>query len=190
MPEKDFKLIIFDKDWTLTKPASGGKFVQNPKGQVLLPGVQEKVKLLPLKGVHTAIASNQAGVEAGHKTLQEAIHEFRYAYHLTGIHLSLFCIDMDGEAVARIYPPSCEAEAEAAGRAVGDIKSRKPDPGMLLWIIAFYEACFPQSGSLKEWTLFVGDMESDRQAAIAAEVQFAWAKDYLSGRNPVGIRKS
>ncbi|MGL5062947.1 MAG: hypothetical protein ACRC62_23470 [Microcoleus sp.] len=55
------KLIVFDKDGTLTTPASGAIFVQHPHDQVLLPGVAEKLAQLRKDGWLMAIASNQGG---------------------------------------------------------------------------------------------------------------------------------
>jgi histidinol phosphatase-like enzyme len=55
------KLIVFDKDGTLTTPASGGKFVQSPDDQILLPGVAAKLEVLRSDGWKMAIASNQGG---------------------------------------------------------------------------------------------------------------------------------
>jgi histidinol phosphatase-like enzyme len=55
------KLAVFDKDWTLVKPKSGGTFVQAPEDQELLPGVAEKLEELRSDGWCLAIASNQGG---------------------------------------------------------------------------------------------------------------------------------
>jgi histidinol phosphatase-like enzyme len=55
------KLIIFDKDGTLTEPISGGTFVQHPQDQRLRPGVAGKLEQLRSDGVMLAIASNQGG---------------------------------------------------------------------------------------------------------------------------------
>jgi hypothetical protein len=55
------KLIIFDKDGTLTQPISGGAFVQHPEDQQLRPGVAQKLEQLRAEGVAMAIASNQGG---------------------------------------------------------------------------------------------------------------------------------
>lgn len=55
------KLIILDKDGTLTTPKSGKKFVQHPEDQVLLPGVLDALKWHDSQGHILAIASNQGG---------------------------------------------------------------------------------------------------------------------------------
>jgi histidinol phosphatase-like enzyme len=55
------KLIIFDKDGTLTQPISGSTFVQHPHDQQLRPGVAQKLEQLRAEGVAMAISSNQGG---------------------------------------------------------------------------------------------------------------------------------
>ena len=55
------KLIVFDKDGTLTEPISGNTFVQYPEDQRLRPGVARKLAQLRSEGAMMAIASNQGG---------------------------------------------------------------------------------------------------------------------------------
>jgi D-glycero-D-manno-heptose 1,7-bisphosphate phosphatase len=55
------KLIVFDKDGTLTEPISGNTFVQHPEDQRLRPGVARKLAQLRSEGAMMAIASNQGG---------------------------------------------------------------------------------------------------------------------------------
>jgi D-glycero-D-manno-heptose 1,7-bisphosphate phosphatase len=55
------KLVVFDKDGTLTEPISGQTFVQSPQDQRLRPGVSEKLDQMRSEGWMMAIASNQGG---------------------------------------------------------------------------------------------------------------------------------
>lgn len=55
------KLAVFDKDWTLVKPKSGGTFTRSPDDQELLSGVREKLEQMRSEGWCLAIASNQGG---------------------------------------------------------------------------------------------------------------------------------
>lgn len=57
------KLIIFDKDGTLTRPRSGAKFPQHPEDQELYPGVKDAIDRLRVEGWSMAIASNQGGCD-------------------------------------------------------------------------------------------------------------------------------
>lgn len=54
---------------------------------------------------------------------------------------------------------------------------RKPAPGMLTFAIHL-------SGVTSADTLFVGDMDDDKQAAEAAGVAFAWANDFFAEEHP------
>ena len=88
------KLCIFDKDGTLTTTKSGETFVQHPEDQILLPGVVEGITAMAADGWLFAIASNQGGVAAGYKSLDDAIREIRYCLSLLPqIELGLFCPD-------------------------------------------------------------------------------------------------
>ena len=82
------KLLVLDKDGTLTRTKSGHTFVQHPEDQVLIDGVVEAIAAYTADGWTMAIASNQGGVAAGHKTLEEAIAEMQYAMELTGINIA------------------------------------------------------------------------------------------------------
>lgn len=72
------KLLILDKDGTLTKTISGEKFVQHPEDQKIIPGASKAVNYAKQQGYKIAIASNQGGVKAGFKTIEEALQEFIY----------------------------------------------------------------------------------------------------------------
>lgn len=66
------KLIVFDKDGTLTEPISGQTFVRHPQDQKLRPGVAEKLQQLREECWLMAIASNQGGC-AEFEVLAESI---------------------------------------------------------------------------------------------------------------------
>ena len=54
---------------------------------------------------------------------------------------------------------------------------RKPEPGMLWWLMGHH-------GRLPDEVLFVGDMESDRQAADRAGCRFASAGEFFRWTTP------
>ena len=54
---------------------------------------------------------------------------------------------------------------------------RKPRPGLLLKAMAFW-------GVGPHETLYVGDMDVDEQAALAAGVRFAWAWNFFGWAAP------
>ena len=166
------KMIIFDIDGTLTeikpevlarKPrmVSPNKFgEQQPKQRVVA-----KLAALQDEGIDIALATNRGGVAWGFTTLEEAEALAREAAELCGI------------PEARVYV--CPYHAKARGPRVVreyavDHDCRKPNPGMLL-------EAMEDAGVLSEETLFVGDFETDQQAAENAGVRFYWAEDFFEG---------
>ena len=162
----NFKLIIFDKDKTLVKPKSRGRFVNFPKDQILLKGVDKKVQRLREDGVLMAIATNQGGVSAGHKSLGSAKAELSYVMKLTQIEYGILCPDMGGRRACALTP---DGEEKLSG---GDASWRKPGAGMVLW-------CLAKLGAEPGETLFVGDRPADQQAAHSAGCEFRWAKNFF-----------
>jgi D-glycero-D-manno-heptose 1,7-bisphosphate phosphatase len=122
------KLLVLDKDGTLTRTKSGHTFVQHPEDQVLIDGVAEAIAAYTADGWTMAIASNQGGVAAGHKTLEQAIAEMQYAIKLTGICIGMFCPD-DGQSAYLVdFLSSCKY-SDAYPKYIGTF--RKPQGGML-----------------------------------------------------------
>ena len=174
----DKKLIIFDKDGTLTTPKSDNTFVQSPDDQKMLPGVAEALGVLIAANKMIAIASNQGGVAAGFKSIDEAWEEMEFALELCNIGRGVFCPDMEGETIhqSRINPLSNEAQRVQRGRSNAECEGlgsfRKPGPGMLNWLIACERVDLGK-------VLFIGDRPEDEQAAAAAKVDFLWADEWL-----------
>jgi D-glycero-D-manno-heptose 1,7-bisphosphate phosphatase len=107
-------------------------------------------------GILIGIASNQAGVSLGYLT------EYA-AYQLLK---DLFITITDRwpiHGLLQVCPHPVN----------GGCDCRKPAPGMLLKIMRVAQVS-------PDRTLYVGDMESDEQAAKAAGVDFQWAKDFFS----------
>ena len=182
------KLAIFDKDGTLTTPASGAKFVQTPEDQVLIPGVADLLSVMSSDGWQFAIASNQGGIEAGHKSMADAIEEMRIALELTGIPVAYFCpaapgsdghYCMEVHDNGRFYHKLWDGQSLAAAFGDSDALAltrmgfRKPNPGMLLMACTRF-TFRPQQ------ILFVGDRPEDQQAAAAVNFDFMWTSDCLA----------
>ncbi len=167
----DYKLAIFDIDGTITeiKPEVKEK---NPKAYTpnTLGEQQAKAKVvefleeLQANEVGIALATNRGGVAWGYNTLEEAYAMAEEAAELCGI---------EGAAV---YVCPYHAKAvnfyKADPRYAMDNDCRKPNPGMLL-------QAMEDAGVEPEETIFVGDMETDMQAAENAGVAFYWAKDFF-----------
>ena len=156
-------LIIFDADGTLRRCTVPGQVCPNDDGQwELLPGVKEKLSDIiwgdPGKGrVAFGIASNQAGIFRGYLTPDTA-------YRLLADTAQAALGFRPVEGAIRFCPH---------GKSEG-CRCRKPGSLMLEELMAFWEVN-------PEDTLFVGDMESDRQAAANAGCDFSWAREFFSG---------
>jgi D-glycero-D-manno-heptose 1,7-bisphosphate phosphatase len=178
----DMKLLVLDKDGTLIRPRSGQRFVQHPQDQELLPGVAEAIAQYAVKGWKMAIASNQGGVAAGHKTLKEATVEMAYCLALLPqIEFGFFCPDLKGKECWRIQQQQPEGlkyktyEATRADTSQVVGLCRKPNPGMIFLAQQAYRFTIEQQLSQ---TLMVGDRPEDEQAAQAAGVDFLWAENW------------
>jgi D-glycero-D-manno-heptose 1,7-bisphosphate phosphatase len=152
-------LIIFDKDNTIVAgfAVGAGRPANTIDEQKLLPGVADKCAELLAEHHELAIASNQGGVAYGFISLDEAEALVAHAAELIGAWLYTFCP----------HHPQGKLTEWAV-----ECVCRKPRPGMLIQLM--------QRADVDESdVLMIGDQESDRQAAQAAGVRFAWAKDFF-----------
>lgn len=167
------ELFIFDKDGTLTETVSRQTFVQHPKDQKLILGVEERVKNLINNGVEIAIASNQGGVAARHKTLQDAIEEMQYCLSLLPEEVSTayFCPDFEGKECYLVNRFGAVINCSVKENNVLYGTFRKPNPGMLnLARLTF--------GKTIGETIMIGDRKEDETAAYQAGIKFLDAKEW------------
>lgn len=167
------KLAILDKDGTLTETVSGATFVQSPTDQKLIAGVQEAIAKLASQGYTLAIASNQGGVAAGHKTLEDAIAEMRYAMQLTEINLAAIAHTYENQGYGECVLIKPESHEELTH---GLFKFRKPDMGMIDLLCTEVTNTTLWRGQIKP--IFIGDRPEDEQAAHNAQIPFIHAKDW------------
>ncbi len=156
--DSKYKLVIFDADGTLRRCTVANQPCPNKEGEwELIAGVKEHLATIPWKerGIRIGIASNQAGIAAGFmdaETAKDLLDEmFEAAFGFAPrVDLLLFCEH------APTTPCNC----------------RKPKPGMI--------DCIRFEGrASRQRTLFVGDLESDEQAARNAGVDFQWAWEFF-----------
>lgn len=150
-------LIIFDKDGTLVQNPAPGRPANTLDEQVLFPDVVAKCIQLRGEGHTLAIATNQGGVAFGHFDHHTAVSLLKSVAETIGADLYAICATHPRATVKR---------------AKRDSRFRKPNPGMLQYLM-------DALGFLPDETLYVGDMESDRQTAQAAGVKFAWAWEFF-----------
>jgi D-glycero-D-manno-heptose 1,7-bisphosphate phosphatase len=182
------KLLILDKDGTLVQPVSGEKFVQHPHDQKFIPGVSEAIARYVADGWKVAIASNQAGVAAGYKTLKDAIAEMEYCLALTlgKIKHGFLCPDMEGKQCYRVisdedYTWHCDRKA-LHNRIIPVLYNldsyRKPGYGMLQEAASNFGMMNWKGFRDPSSILFVGDRPEDEQAALNAGVRFMWVSEW------------
>ncbi len=158
----DYACVIFDVDWTLTKPKTGGTFRESADDWQWLPGRREKLAEIQAEGIPTAYATNQGGVGFPWSKYSQAdlFIELIEFGNQGNFDTGRICYSIPNEkALPAYYHPNDPR--------------RKPNPGMLLEIMEEL-GVFPQE------TLMVGDRPEDQQAAEAAGCAFQWADEFFS----------
>lgn len=172
------KLLLLDKDGTLISPKSGAKFVSDPWDQAPLPGASETLQKYAANGWEMVVCSNQGGVAAGHKTLDNCILEMKFCLQLFAeIKEAYFCPDFEGNECWRLWGDCGEDSRILYGKNSWETtdlqiegKFRKPNPGILMLAAHFYNF---------EEIVYVGDRPEDEGAAIAGKIPFQWAADFF-----------
>lgn len=172
------KLLVLDKDGTLTRTKSGHTFVQHPEDQVLIDVVTDAIAAYAADGWTMSIASNQGGVAAGFKSLDDAIAEMRYCLNLvnenyTMIGYGLFCPDSVGNDCWIVDQTRGKGQSLEEYDCFKKLKGtfRKPNSGMLDFWSDKYKFC--------DKKLMIGDRDEDRGAATRAGFEFMHVSDWL-----------
>lgn len=168
------KLLLLDLDNTIREPKSGAKFINKPDDQKLIDGVEDAIahyKDWTIVGI-----TNQGGVAAGHKSLEDAIAEQQYTLELLfQMVCILFCPDYEGKdcwVIQRDY-----REPFVISK-LGE-NFRKPGDGMLKYAKHWaWNYCGGYATDPIEDILMVGDRPEDEQAALAASIPFMWAEEW------------
>lgn len=114
-----------------------------------LPGRVERLRELVDAGHQVAIATNQTGVAYGFQTEEQVLAKLTAVEELLEVHVHT-------EVCMDPAPGLC----------------RKPAPCML-------SAAMRDAGVPKWETIFIGDMETDQQAAVNAGTAFQWSYDFF-----------
>jgi len=162
------KIIFFDLDGTLRQTKSGQTFINKPEDQQAIKGTQEALAYYQEKGFLLIGITNQGGVAAGHKSLQNAIEEQRITLQLFPELSEIFFCPNWGESCYQMSHDNVPLEFGAPISGNGSkISCRKPGHGMIL------TAARPLAELKDCW--MIGDRPEDQQCAEAAEVKFVWA---------------
>lgn len=154
-------LVILDKDGTLVGPLEGPP-ASSTWQQQPLDGVVQKLTALRAQGHALAIATNQGGVAWGFISRSQAYRLAHDAAEKVG--------GVDAVAVC-CYHPGAVARNPASPYAKASPR-RKPAPGMILDLMR-------RLGYGPADTIYVGDYDTDRQAAETAGVRFIWAQEFF-----------
>lgn len=157
---------------------SGATFISIPHDQELIPGVKEAITRYPN---HLLIGiTNQGGVAAGKKSLEDAIEEQKYTIKLVPrLYYIYFCPDFEGKQCYRVVDVDGVIRCAAINFEYGDDLQqwqglcRKPNHGMIEIAIAEHSLKVNRQESL-----FVGDRPEDQAAALAANIPFMWANQW------------
>jgi histidinol-phosphate phosphatase family protein len=137
-------VVVFDRDGTLIEDAGQHN---NPEGLVFLPGVIEALKVLNSLNYGIAVASNQSGLESEKFSLEKLMRfndSLKEALSLNGA----------GEIHLIAICPHL---------GTSNCTCRKPKPGLLQEI---------EKSGIGEICLFVGNSDSDRQAADSHCIEY------------------
>jgi histidinol-phosphate phosphatase family protein len=155
---KTARLLFLDRDGTLNRSV-GNRPPNRPDEVHLLPRVSAKLHRYAALGWHLVIVTNQGGVAFGYQTEKQA-----WATHQAV--LDALPVPVDATYLCPHHP-----EGTIPGYSI-DCPNRKPSPGAILDALARFQ-CPPGD------CLFVGDKDSDWEAAEAAGVGFRWAWDFF-----------
>lgn len=170
------KILLVDCDGTIRKPKSAGaKFISRPDDQEPIPGAIKAINHYKAQGWNIVVGiSNQGGVGAGHKTLDNCIEEQQFTLGLfPQLNRIYFCPDYKGDIC---YSVSQESFSSLTIRYDGQYcgQYRKPEPGMIFVALTEYLT------ESKDNALMVGDRPEDEAAAAAAGISFMWANVWRS----------
>jgi len=172
------KLLLLDLDGTIRRSLAGETFINDPYDQELMPGALEAITGYFDDGFTIFGITNQGGVAAGHKSLQECVLEQRRTIELClgcleliffcpGDGQTLHCVDAQDARLVKSYQSQAHAKHSLTG-------FRKPCSGMLRFAMT-------STGEHPDWTCMVGDRPEDEVAAFHAGCQFLDAHLF---RNP------
>jgi D-glycero-D-manno-heptose 1,7-bisphosphate phosphatase len=173
------KQLLVDLDGTIREPLSGSDSARHPRDFKIIPGADKALAYYHREGWLITGITNQAGVAAGFKSLEDCVEEQRYTFELfPQLSSILFCPDFEGRKCYRCQPDGQWFDVSSQyPDLVGSY--RKPGPGMLQLALAIYQA-----NPSNCW--MIGDRPEDEKAADAAGVNFmaadVWRERFRKGK--------
>jgi D-glycero-D-manno-heptose 1,7-bisphosphate phosphatase len=100
-------LLLVDLDGTIREPLSGQQYFQHPKDQRIIAGADVAIRAYKDDWIIVGI-TNQGGVAAGYKSIQECIKEQQYTLELfPELREIYFCPDFEGKKCFPRHSPQC-----------------------------------------------------------------------------------
>ena len=155
---KGGRLLLLDRDGTLNESLGTGP-PNHPTEINLLQGVATRLHELASMGWRIVIITNQGGVAFGYLTEAQAQVTHQAL-------LDALPVEVDASYLCPHHPNGTDP------RYARHCPNRKPAPGAIL-------AALERFGARPQDCLFVGDRDTDEQAAIAAGVPFRWARNFF-----------
>lgn len=159
---QDFDLILSDIDSTLTRTKSGDKYGISPRD---FEPISQSLAFLRTNEMAKVIGiTNQMGVMLKHKTFAECLEEQKFKFQLLPMVKSIYFCPNRG---SKCFWISRDGRTGKVTGARGSEYYRKPNPGML-------EMALLHHGFMdkKHRVVFLGDLDTDRQAAEAIGIQY------------------
>ncbi|MEY3302861.1 MAG: hypothetical protein RLZZ139_1234 [Cyanobacteriota bacterium] len=168
------KILFLDLDGTVRRTKSGATFINDPYDQELIPGTKEAIARY--QGWKIVGVTNQGGVKAGFKSLENCFEEQRQTLKLLPeMSLLLFCTN-DGSSGWRLSQRGLQMDGLAIpcnAKRYGNF--RKPNPGMIRLGLEYYK-------EKPEQILMVGDRSEDQECAANANINFIWAEEWRNDK--------
>ena len=156
---KTRRLLLLDRDGTLNRSLAS-RPPNHPDEIELLPGVASTLQQFAAMGWRIVIITNQGGVAFGYLT-EALAHSTHQAL------LDALPVEVAASYLCPHHPDGTDP------RYAIQCPNRKPAPGAILNALERF-------GARPQDCLFVGDMDTDEQAARAASVPFRWASDFFA----------
>jgi D-glycero-D-manno-heptose 1,7-bisphosphate phosphatase len=159
------KILFLDLDGTVRSPLSGAKFINDPHDQQLIEGVKEAIAHYTLEKWVLIGVTNQGGVAAGHKSLDDAKLEQKITLDLVPeLQCIYFCPDYPGLECWKVSRKNTLHIKQATTAEMGSF--RKPGAGIVNLVLQLLQPddCW-----------MIGDREEDACCAAGAGINFMWA---------------
>jgi len=169
------KIFFFDLDGTLRQTKSGETFINEPDDQKPIAGASKAIAHYSDSFICIGI-TNQGGVAAGHKSIENAIEEQRITLELFPELSEIFFCPNWGESCYQISRDNVPLPFQAPiGSDSLKVSCRKPGHGMLLIASQAF-------GLDDAW--MIGDRPEDEKCATAADINFIPATVMLAKFTP------